>query len=323
MKRRFASESGQALVMTVVFLVVLVGATALTIDFGAWYREQRQAQATADAAALAGAQALPTDPASALTLTKQYADSNGGGVSVGDISFRSDFAPNDTVVVHATRTSPSFFARIFSFGNVTVGATAAARSDVPSSVFGAAPIVVSESHPDVSGAGCGHSTTPPHPCFDTETTIFLGKKGVPGAFGLLDFNQGNGTTGNSTLASWVLHGYPGYLPLEPYDSDPGAKFDGTIQSALDARIGDVLLFPVYDGLTGQGANAPYNIIGWIGFHLDCYGLASSSTDCTQNNHGNNATLTGYFTTVIWDGLQSASGPQNEPDLGVYSVSLVN
>lgn len=319
MKRRLASENGQALVMTLVFLVVLVGATALTIDFGTWYRQQRQAQATADAAALAGAQALPTDPSQALSLTEQYAASNGGGISAGDISFQSQYMPDDTVVVHATRTSPSFFSRLFGSGLVTVHATAAARSDVPASVYGAAPIVVSKSHPDVSGSACGQTT----PCFHTETTIPLGKMGVPGAFGLLDFNNSNGTTGNSTLASWILNGYPGYLPLGDYDSDTGAKFNGTIQNALNQRLGHILLFPVYDGLSGQGSNAPYNIIGWIGFHLDCYGLATTSTNCAQNQGGNNATLTGYFTSVIWDGLQSASGSQNEPNYGVYSVSLVN
>ena len=309
MRRRLAEERGQTLVMTVVFLVVLVGATALTIDFGAWYRQQRQAQATADAAALAGAQALPTDPAKALSLAEQYASANGGGISAADISFRSDYAPDDTVVVHAARTSPSFFSRLFSVGTVTVHATAAARAGLPSQVFGAAPIVVNVGQPALSGAACGQTT----PCFGSETTIPLGKKPAPGAFGLLDFDNANGTTGKSTLASWVLHGYPGYLPLGDYDSDPGAAFNSSeIQGALSARIGTVLLFPVYDTLAGQGSNAPYDIIGWVGFHLDSV-AASGST----------GSLTGYFTSVVWDGLQSASGSGSEPNFGVYSVSLVN
>lgn len=316
MRRRLASESGQALVMTVVFLVALVGATALTLDFGAWYRQQRQAQATADAAALAGAQALPNNPANALALTEQYAASNGGGISAGDISFRSDYMPDDTVVVHATRTSPSFFAKIFSFGTVTVHATAAARAGLPSEVYGAAPIVVDKDHPDISGAACGGSG----PCFHSETTIYLGKRGIPGAFGLLDFNQDSGTSGNSTLAGWIANGYAGYLPLGNYDSDTGAKFNALV-SALKAKLGSVLLFPVYDGLTGQGSTAPYHIIGWIGFHLDCVGQIVGGA-CVPDT-GSSSYLTGYFTSVIWDGLQSSSGSQGEPNYGVYSVSLVN
>lgn len=312
MRRRLASERGQSLVMTVVFLVVLVGATALTIDFGAWYRQQRQAQATADAAALAGAQALPTDPSQALSLAEQYAAANGGGIPAGNISFPSA----DTISVQATGTSPSFFARLFSFGTVTVHATAAARSSVPQSVYGAAPIVVDKNHPDLTGAACGQTT----PCFHSETTIYLGQRGIPGAFGLLDFNQDNGTSGNSILASWIQNGYPGYLPLADYDSDTGAKFNA-LSNALQAKLGKVLLFPVYDGLTGQGSTAPYNIIGWAGFHLDCVGQLSGAA-CVPDN-GNQSYLTGYFTRVIWDGLQSPSGSSQPPDYGVYSVSLVN
>lgn len=315
MRRRLAAETGQALVMTVVFLVVLVGATALTIDFGAWYRQQRQAQATADAAALAGAQALPNDPAGALALTEHYAAANGGGIGADDISFRSDYMPDDTVVVHATSTSPSFFARLFSVGTVTVHATAAARAAVPSEVYGAAPIVVDKFHPDLTGAACGQTT----PCFGDETTIYLGKRGIPGAFGLLDFDQSSGTTGDSTLASWIANGYGGYLPLGDYDSDPGAKFNALV-NALGSKLGGDLLFPVYDGISGQGSTAPYNIVGWVAFHLDCVGQMTGGA-CVQDS-GSQSYLTGYFTSVVWDGLQSQSD-QHEPDYGLYSVSLVN
>ncbi|HZD88141.1 MAG TPA: pilus assembly protein TadG-related protein [Gaiellaceae bacterium] len=314
MRRRFASESGQALVMTVVFLVVLVGATAITIDFGAWYRQQRQAQATADAAALAGAQALPTDPSQALTLAEQYAAANGGGIAPSDISFPS----NNTILVHAKRTSPSFFARLFSFGTVTVHATAAARASVPSEVYGAAPIVVNKEHPDLTGVACGQTT----PCFGNETTVPLDPNGAPGAFGFTNLAPAT-NNGVPPLAQWIQYGFNGYLPLGNYDSDPGAKFNSDgIPAALTARLGTELLFPVYDLLQGGGSVATYRVIGWVGFHLDCFGLATSSTNCSQP-HGTHATLTGYFTRVIWDGLPSSSSQNQPPDFGVYSVSLVN
>ena len=31
------------------------------------------------------------------------------------------------------------------------------------------------------------------------------------------------------------------------------------------RIGDELLFPVYDKTTGNGPNFEYHVIGWVGF----------------------------------------------------------
>jgi hypothetical protein len=45
----------------------------------------------------------------------------------------------------------------------------------------------------------------------------------------------------------------------PYYSDPGAKVNSShVKSAMEARIGTVLLFPVFDRLDGNGANAQYD-----------------------------------------------------------------
>ncbi|HET7572261.1 MAG TPA: pilus assembly protein TadG-related protein [Gaiellaceae bacterium] len=310
--RRLRERDGQALLLTVVFLGVLIGASALTLDVGVWYREQRQAQATADAAALAGAQALPGDTSSAASLVQQYASANGGGVAAANVTFRSDWTADDTVVVEAQRTAPTFFAKLFSIASVDVDASAAARAGVPEQVWGAAPIVVNKLHPMLSGPGC--------PCFHAETTLPLGKDGAPGAFGLVDLD--GGSNGTPDLADWIANGYDGYLDLGDYESDPGAKFNSSeMDDALQARLGHELLFPVYDTLAGNGANAQYHVIGWVAFHLDCVGTVDSDGDCVPD-HGNSANLTGYFTRVIWQGLQSTTN-KHLPDFGVYSVSLVN
>jgi hypothetical protein len=305
MNARFRSESGQALLVTVLFLATLVGAVALTIDVGGWYREQRQAQAAADAAALAGGQALPTSTPEAIRLAGIYASAN-GGVAASSISFRSDYEAHDTVVVRVERTAPSFFASFFSIGSAEVHATAAARAGVPQQAKWVAPIVVNKLHPMLSGPGC--------PCFHSETTLPLDKQGAPGAFGLVNLDSSvNGTVGTSVLSDWIQHGFDEYLTLGGYASDPGASFNSNlIRDALSARLNTELLFPVYDTLTGGGSNATYNVIGWVAFHLDGF----------DNSQGNSQTLTGYFTRVIWDGIQSSTN-KHLPDFGAYSVSLVN
>ena len=303
MMRRLRNEDGQAIMLSIVFLFLLLGATALTLDVGAWYRAQRAAQGTADAAALAGAQALPNDTPTASTLAAQYATVNGGGLAPGDITFRSDWAPNDTVLVKVKRTAPSFFAQIFSISSVDVSATAAARAGTPEQVTGVGPIVVNKLNPQLSGPSC--------PCFHVETTLPLGKDGAPGAFGLVNLDPGS-NNGVPNLANWIQYGFDGYLPLGAYNSDPGAKFNSSnVQDALNARLNTELLFPVYDTLTGNGANAVYNVIGWVAFHLDSF-----------DGQGNSGSLTGYFTRVIWNGLQSTTN-KHLPDFGVYSVNLVN
>jgi len=311
MKTRLQDQSGQAILMTVLFLTVLIGVAALTVDVGSWYRQQRQAQATADAAALAGAQVLPSDTVQAQTLAAQYATAN-GGIGAGGITLRSDFEPHDTVVVQVSKDVPSFFANIFNIDHATVTATAAARADVPNQVFRVAPIVVNQQLCDLKGCpGC--------PCFNSETTLPLGKDGAPGAFGFVNLDGGNNGIGN--LADWIQNGYNGYLGLGGYPSDPGANFDSNgVLAALDARVATELLFPVYDTLSGQGTNAQYDVIGWVGFHLDCVGTVTDG-QCV-NGHGNSDALTGYFTKVIWQGIQGTTD-QHLPDFGAYSVELVN
>ena len=55
---RVRSEDGQVVVLVAVFMLGLIGMTALVVDVGSWFRQQRATQSTVDAAALAGAQAL-------------------------------------------------------------------------------------------------------------------------------------------------------------------------------------------------------------------------------------------------------------------------
>jgi Flp pilus assembly protein TadG len=73
---RTGRESGQAIVLIVVMLAVLLGAAALTVDVGYAYYTHRSLQADADAAALAGAAGLP-DTTAATNLAKQYSGSTG------------------------------------------------------------------------------------------------------------------------------------------------------------------------------------------------------------------------------------------------------
>ena len=303
---RFRREEGQAAVLAAVTMVAFLGMAGFVVDVGSWFRQQRGTQATADAAALAGAQALPADPATARTLASSYAAKNGGG-SGTTITVSSHFTSNDMITVTQRQSTQGFFSRLFGVSTVSVGAKASAIAEIPTAVSGVAPIAVALSHPMLSGSGC--------PCFGQPTTIPLGKVGVPGGFTLIDLANCRGNTGTSTLAGWIQNGYQSYLPLGDYDSDPGAKFNASsIQSALQARYGTDLLFPVYDQVSGNGSNAQYQIVGWASFHLT-----------NETAQGSSGQLAGYFDRVIWDGIVSTTGPSNPaiPDLGVYSVALID
>ena len=310
------NERGQAMVLTVVFLVVLLGMAAMVLDVGSWYRADRDTQSTADAAALAGAQALPENPATAIQLAQQYATKN-GGLGSGKISVSSKVVPNDTITVSVKRSAPGFFSKVVGVNSVAVGSTGVARSEGVTSVKYVAPITVHYKHPMLNCTGpSSHPTCKPD--FTQETTLDLedlhvkGGGNGSGAFGLLNLNYGDptGNIGAGTLAGWLSNGFQDYLPLGKYFSAPSANFNNSqFQSSLDSVIGKEVLFPVYRLLTGPGSNAQYDIIGWVGFVITSY-----------NTNGSSGSLTGHFTTYNAQGIPATSG--GNPYFGVKTIQLV-
>jgi hypothetical protein len=298
-------NKGQAAVLCVLFLAGLLGLSALVLDVGSWFRASRSSQAAADAAALAGAQALPATPGVATSLALQYASSNGGGVLPANVTITTGLSANDTISVAVRRTAPGFFSKLLGVNSVGVAAHATARAAGLAQAQYVAPIAVDESEPNLSGPGC--------PCFNSPMTLPLGKVGVPGGFHMLNLDGSKGGTGPKTLAGWITNGYSNALPLGQYLSDPGAKWNSNqIQNALKARYGSDLLFPVYDKIAGNGANASYHIVAWVGFYV-------TKVDAT----GNSGHLYGYFDRIVWEGLPAATAGGGGPDFGVRTVQLIN
>ena len=302
-------EAGQATVMTVLFLAVLVGGMAMVLDVGAWFRADRKLQADSDASALAGAQALPEDPGMATALALEYGDINGGSIDTGDITIETRVLPNDTMVIDSDRDAPGVFTGLFGIDSVTVHGHAVARSGNISSAKYVAPIVVNEKHPML--------TCKPLPCFGESNGTVLeyhhlkenGPSGPDGAgsFGFINLT-GDDNPGTSELKEQIRSGFDQYMPIGNYNARTGNPFSA-IQSDLEFREGDEMLFPVYRKLTGTGSGAKYDIIGFVGFVITDMDLA-----------GNSEKLYGYFTRVIWEGILSDTPDQ--PDFGARAVSLI-
>jgi Flp pilus assembly protein TadG len=306
------NERGQAVVLMVLSLVVLLGMAALVLDVGSWFHTKRRLQGTADAAALAGAQQLPNDPSGAKTMALSYAGQNGGDVAGADVVVSSTVLPNDTISVKAAKTDPGVFSSVLGIGGADINARAKARVGPPVEALHVAPMTVYCGHSLIQNCDGAHT-----PTFGVLTHMDFDKEGAPGAFGMLNLEGGSGTVGASEEGAWILGGFDKYLPIGLYRSDPGAKFESSnVQGALDQRIGTVLLFPVFKTLTGTGQNAQYDIIGWIGFHLNGY-----------NVHGHTATLDGYFTEFIAQGILAgsgggASGSGPSSTWGVKTIQLI-
>ncbi|MDQ3857875.1 MAG: pilus assembly protein TadG-related protein [Actinomycetota bacterium] len=301
-------SSGQATVLTVLFLTALIGATAAVLDVGGWFRADRKLQANTDAAALAGAQALPANTGQASMLALDYGKRNGGDIDSGDIAFESRVIVNDTIVIDAEKDVRGVFSGLFGLDSVEVHARAKARTGTVASARYVAPIVVNWKHPMLK---CN-----PPPC-PGRTTINLmdlhdpGSGNAAGSFGLINLDRADrGTAGDPILADWILTGFDGYMELGRYRSVPSAQFNSSLfKNALEHRLGRELLFPIYRTIEGAGETAEYDVIGWVGFvpeKFDGSGAAGS--------------LTGTFKRVIWQGIPTTRATQQA--FGAYAVVLV-
>jgi putative Flp pilus-assembly TadE/G-like protein len=313
--KRISNDRGQAAVITVMFLATLLGAVAMVLDVGSWFREQRDTQSDADAAALASAQALPTDLGQANALAVQYLNENDAGAG-REISFSTANVTNDTVTVRVNRDAPGIFSKLFGINSVNVHATAKARAGGLQSAKWVAPIAVNVLHPDLN---CGKANGKPVPCFGKPTQLDLdnlhqpGSGTAAGAFSLINLEANNtGNIGASTIGDWIVTGYDQYMELGNYNVAPSTLWnDFHVRDAMANRLSDdpVLLFPIYDRIIGSGSGAEYHVVGWVAFHVSSY-----------EANGSTGKVKGAFEKVIWEGIQSQSG--SNLNYGTTTIELV-
>jgi hypothetical protein len=314
MKRIGSDERGQVMAFGAIGMVALLGMATLVLDVGAWFRADRQIQSVADAAALAGAQRLPADPAAAIALANDYATKN-GGPAPSSVTVTTTNGTNDTLVVEMDDETPGVLSQVFGISTVDIGARAVARAALPGKVRWVAPIVVNEKHPKLNcdTGEDGH----PKPCAgpEHETTLEYyhlktgGGKVEPdgaGSFGFVDFTgEGSGT---SELKNQIAEGYDQYVAPGNFTARTGNPFSA-VQEDLDLRTGDELLFPIYRKIIGTGATAQYEIIGFVGFVITSLELTGSSE-----------ILHGYFTSnIVWDAIES--GGDDAIDYGIRTIVL--
>ena len=139
------TERGQALILFVLSLAVLLGFVAMSIDVGLILHERRQLQNTADSAALAGVIELPGSTVLAESKAQEWAANNGIDLAEGD-EIQITIADDDTsVTVQVTRETPFIFGRVLGLTAIDVSATATAQIGAPAALSGILPFGVLDS----------------------------------------------------------------------------------------------------------------------------------------------------------------------------------
>jgi hypothetical protein len=175
-RRPHGGQCGQALVISALALMSLMGVIGLVIDVGSAYVQSREAQAAADAAALAAADDLPGPNAPLLTYQTSLATSDGqtiasadnhpsGGFSDGvnntTLTITAPYNPspasgpaacssasNSCAKVTITRQVATFFLPLFGREHITVSRTGVAAVTTVTGI----PCTICVLNPSASGA---------------------------------------------------------------------------------------------------------------------------------------------------------------------------
>jgi len=137
--RRRSGEDGQTIVLAVIAMVALLALAAFAIDVGYVYYAHRSLQASADAAALAGAQKLP-DAGEAKATAQEFGTSPVGKNQLKNIGSVSETIttkcltslpgcdPANAVVAEESAEVPTFFSRVLGITSFAIKARATACS---------------------------------------------------------------------------------------------------------------------------------------------------------------------------------------------------
>lgn len=342
-------ERGAVLVITALVLLVLLGFLALVIDLGGMLIVKRRVVAAADAAALAAAQACAGEegarlgPGVAETRADEFARANDTRLDTGG----ANVLPDSTLVncgtrnpghvsVRYSRSVRLVVAPVLGINSGTVGAEATALWG-PVERAGPVPIhielstvlpCVSQEASEDSPADCGFIG------FDNADP-----NGSNSKWGYLKFPEGWDTQscpsqsgGSGQLEDYLLEN----LVLDAgLDTIPTwvCSYQGNTQgggfSALQSRVGDVVVFPVTDVPTygirkSSGRDiypvvsfTPLRIIGaWSGrdARANCPDLAASTNDASL-----------FCLRLQWEGPRFTGGPPggDVQDLGLRGVRLTD
>ncbi len=333
-----ATEHGQALVLFVLALGVLLGFVAMSIDVGLILHERRSLQNAADAAALAGAIELPESQTLAGSKAQEWAESNGIDLGAGDeITITVDPVTN-AVEVEVRREASFIFGRALGLTTVDVHASAVAQIGAPASLSGIMPFAVLEDAID-------YTVSP--------TTIkYDANNPTTGNFAPLAIDGPGSSIYEDSIVSGTMISACGLSQpacADPTEQTQTGNLVGGTRNGIKYRINntstscdefDEVLIP--DGSGSYRVNGACNpwtegsnslrlvlipvvesfcngsctvtILYFTGFFLDDFSLSQCK--------GNSCEITGTFVKTVFDPYNDAVLGIFDPDSGIKFVRLV-
>ncbi len=254
-------ESGQVLIMVTVYLIGLLAMLALVLDGGNIYLQRRRMQNAADAGAIAGARVLALDgtPAQAYAAAQEYTLQR-NGADTCDVTITGTLV---TVVAH--KNVEMTFAQIVGINQVQATARASATYKPAAGVHGLAPIAIMDFAYEFGLTYTIWDDDTEEPPDPTTGDIAGNMRGW------LNFDcvwpDSCGDAGADNLSDWMLNGYPGNRPHQAWFRGSGGIKNYPV-AITKARLGDILMIPVYDSIEDKYPGKPYyNVIKLAAFRV--------------------------------------------------------
>ncbi len=273
-------ERGVVAVIATLMLTALVGMAALVVDLGWLYVVRGELQNGADAGALAGAVDLALSGTSdAQTMAVAYATqptlyritSPPPGPGAVAVSFP---ASNQIRVRVGPTAVPTIFARIWGISTADVAAVAVARVErriIGSGPGNLLPFGVNRDVVDADGDGN----------YDLGISVDIYPHNeASGNFGLLDLD--GGCNSNNDTIDWIEHGYDDVFVIPEgagfvnVGGDTGIS-GNSLSGAISSRIGERVLLPVFDQVTGVGSNTTFRVVDFIGAIIQGFQLIGANS----------------------------------------------
>ncbi len=312
LRRLFADQRGNALVLVAAGMVALLGFSAVALDGGAIYAARAKAQTASDAAALAAAQFLPTNPGMADAAARDLAFRNNMDPTITRVDIAAD---GSSVQVAAGKTVTLGLARVLGFASTQQGAVAKAKVGSAGAVKGVAPLGVPSSQFQPGQSYTLKDSKPNSP--GNFFALALGgrgssnyeenlKNGYPARIQIGDMvwtETGDKTGGTRQAVQWILDNFPS-------DADGNGTLDdqqdlnGDGYPDLPSNTRRLVIIPIVDDF--PNGRDLVKVVGFGAFYIEGFGEGIDS-------------IKGRFVRYVDDAELSSTAP----DYGVKVIKLTN
>lgn len=192
-----------------------------------------------------------------------------------DVSCSTTNTANGSVAtVEASDDVSLYFAQLFGRQSAGIAASASVRLGPTARASGLRPTAVCVANDSLADwLASGMTSTATYTIGIDATSEECGTD-VSGNWGVLDFDGGSNSM--SDAQNWIVNGYPGTVAVgDSLEGDPGIPSPAL---DLDEVVGESVLLPVFANPRLEGANATYDVVGFVKVRIVEANLTGSASN---------------------------------------------